>query len=67
MHYYDVLPLTVPADQVSEIRIHPRFGHSEFKRESPWKIEVVNSPGDGITKNGIMPGYIRGMLLFYGM
>ena len=42
MFYYDVYPQMVPADQVSVIRIRPRFAHAAFSGE----LKVFHSPYD---------------------
>jgi len=47
MHYYDVSPLVVPANQVGEIRIRPRFEHASFP--APELLEIMVCPNDGLT------------------
>ena len=44
MFYYDVFPKVVPADEVSEIRIRPRFAHVGFSKNAA--ISVYHSPYD---------------------
>ena len=50
MYYYDVYPKVVPADEVSVIRIRPRFDHAAFSTEA--KIEVFHAFYDRTS-----PGY----------
>ena len=38
MFWYDVSPLIVPADEVSEIRIRPRYAHAAFNAEREVKV-----------------------------
>ena len=47
MDYYDVLPRIVPADQWSEIRIHPRFDHAKIRRDDTVKVQVFADPVEG--------------------
>ena len=49
MDYYDVLPRIVPADQWSEIRIHPRFDHAKIRHDDRVKIQVFADPVEGRT------------------
>lgn len=49
-NYYDVFPKMIPADQVSEIRIIPRYGHAAFQR-SDTELEVKVMPVDGLYEN----------------
>ena len=42
MFYFDLYPKMVPADEVSVIRIRPRFAHVEFQGE----VKVLLSPYD---------------------
>ncbi|MBE6384227.1 MAG: PHP domain-containing protein [Lentisphaerae bacterium] len=42
MFYYDLYPKMVPADEVSVIRIRPRFAHAEFKGT----LKILHSPYD---------------------
>ena len=60
MHYYDIYPQIVPADCVSEIRIHPRFKHAAFHQGSPWCHELRIAPACGVTEEGILPAYVWG-------
>jgi len=50
MNYYDVFPRMVPSDEVSEIRIHPRFEHADFP--APELMHVFCNPFDGYAKDG---------------
>ena len=58
MHYYDIYPQIVPADRVSEIRIHPRFSHAAIPRGGTWRLEMRHAPGGGVTEKGILPAYV---------
>ena len=49
MDYYDVLPRIVPADQWSEIRIHPRFDHAKIRHDDTVKVQVFADPVEGRT------------------
>ncbi|MBR2372728.1 MAG: hypothetical protein IKA87_00690, partial [Lentisphaeria bacterium] len=44
MYYYDVFPKVVPAGEVSEIHIRPRYAHAEFSTKAV--IKVYHSPYD---------------------
>ncbi|MDD5677752.1 MAG: hypothetical protein PHW60_07125 [Kiritimatiellae bacterium] len=55
MNYYDIFPRMVPSDEVSEIRIHPRFEHAAFP--SPDLMGVFCNPFDGLAKDGSYAQY----------
>ncbi len=55
MNYYDVFPRMVPADAVSEIRIHPRFEHAAFPL--PELMSVFCNPFDGLARDGAYAHY----------
>ena len=58
MHYYDIYPQIVPADRVSEIRIHPRFSHAAIPSGGTWRLEMRHAPQAGVTEKGILPAYV---------
>ena len=60
MHYFDICPQVIPADKISEIRIHPRFKHAAFPTGEPWKIKIFAAPMESVTPDGIMEDYIWG-------
>jgi predicted metal-dependent phosphoesterase TrpH len=60
MDYYDVSPRVVPADQVSEIVIRPRFAHAAFREEEPWQIEISQFPFSGLMADGSHRDYSWG-------
>ena len=41
MFYYDVYPKVVPADEVSVIRIRPRFAHAAFPENATVSVSHV--------------------------
>lgn len=46
MNYYDVTPLVVPANQIAEIRIRPRFEQAAFPAAE--LLEILVCPNDGL-------------------
>jgi len=58
MHYYDIYPQIVPADRVSEIRIHPRFSHAAIPTGDSWCLEMRHAPFGGVTEKRILPAYV---------
>ena len=63
MFYYDVYPRMVPADEVSEIRIRPRYAHAAFHAEKG--LKVTHSPYDRTSPLKEIPWRMDGETLVF--
>ena len=63
MFYYDVYPKVVPADEVSEIRIRPRYAHAAFHPER--EMKVTHSPYDRTSPLKEIPWRMDGETLVF--